>query len=96
MISDYAQEVQNRLGRPIQTIYNLNWKHRPKTKQDGKRYSSGNNSIDFWPDAMDFMSHGTVMQVKWELSGDQVVNITFPYPEKLDELESFLYQYVWG
>lgn len=96
MTSEYTMNVQNRLTRPLQTIYNLNWKHQSKAKPDGKHYSKGNVSIDFWPTAMDFTIEGNVLQIKWDVVDHKVVNVTFPHPEKLDELEAFLYHYVWG
>lgn len=94
-ISQQAQLVQEVLHKPLQTLYNLNWKNRTNAP-DGKSWAYGGMKIDFWPTAMDFTANGKTMQVKWEIIDNVVSNITFPHPDQLETLRKFLMKYVWG
>lgn len=91
----HTQLVQDTLAAPLQTLYNLNWKNNSKGAK-GKVYSRPTGRIEFWPTALDYTFNGKVLQAKWELDGDKVINVTFPHPEALASLTDFLKRYLWG
>lgn len=95
MTSQYAQAINDTLTKPLQTLYNLNWKNTSK-RPDSKVYARPSGRIEFWPTALDFTLNGKTYQVKWELDGDKVINVTFPYPDALKPLSEFLHRYLWG
>lgn len=94
-MTTHAQLVQATLTAPLQTLYNLNWKNTSKGS-NGKVYARPTGRIEFWSTALDFTLNGKTYQVKWELDGDKVINVTFPYPEALDTVTEFLRRYLWG
>lgn len=94
-LSVHTLIVRDQLSRQLQSLYNLNWKHL-SNRPDGKSYTKDDTRIDFWPTAMDYTVAGDTYQVKWEIIGHRVVNITFPHESQLMELSKFLNQYLWG
>jgi hypothetical protein len=94
-ISAHAQLVQAELTLPLQSLYNLNWKNL-SNRPNGKTYKAGNKKIDFWPTALDYTVDDKTMQVKWELDGDRLINVTFAHADEIEGLAKFLKQYLWG
>lgn len=95
MLATYPMTVDYKLSRALQTLYNLNWKH-VSGRPNGKTYTNGVDTIDFFPTAIDYTVDGKTYQVKWEIADHKVINITFPHPELLDRLDTFLTKYLWG
>lgn len=93
--SAYAKVIQEHLVSPLQSLYNLNWKNQTHTTV-GKSYKAEDTQITFWPTALDYQLDGKVYQVKWELEGNKVINVTFPHVNELPGLIKFLKKYLWG